>query len=89
MSLLSNFFNNALLTNDYLELEEPFYFVNYSILYEDEIIKATLENPLGSVLSNHKIEPEDIYLVNKYIFINNTISSPPINSTCINIIIRC
>lgn len=63
--LLSNFFNNALLTNDYLELEEPFYFVNYSILYEDEIIKATLENPLGSVLSNHKIEPEDIYLVNK------------------------
>ena len=63
--LLTDFFKDSLLTNDFLELEEPFYFINNPYFYEDEIIKAALDSPIGAVIEGVKIEPEEVYIVNK------------------------
>ena len=63
--LLTDFFKDSLLTNDFLELEEPFYFLHNEYYYKDKIIKASLENPTGTVIEGVKIEPFEVYIVNK------------------------
>ena len=81
--LLTKFFNDSLLTNTFLELEEPFYFINNSYFYEDGVIKASLENPIGAVIEGVKIKPYDVYLVNK---VPNNLDTfePEFNKFCYN-----
>jgi len=83
VDIIEDFFKDSLLTNDFLELEEPFYFLHNSYFYEDGIIKATLENPTGTVMEGVKIEPSEVYVVNK---VPNNLDTfePEIKKFCYN-----
>lgn len=62
--LLAKFFENTLLTNDFLEIDKPFYFLQYPEYYKNNIIKCSLEVP-NYTYDGKKIEPNEIYLINK------------------------
>lgn len=55
-NLLRGFFNNKIVSNDYITLDKPFYF-NMNDLKENKEIKATQKQPLT--------DKENIYIINK------------------------
>lgn len=83
--LLTDFFKDSLLTNTFIDLKEPLYFINNPYYYENGIIKATAENPIGYIMEGVKVSAEDVYIIkqipnnldtfnkefNKYCYENN------------------
>lgn len=78
--LLTDFFNETVLSNNFIELEEPYYFVDRSEFTDlKRTFKASLENPIETV----EKKPDFIYVVNE--IPNNLDSfSKEHNSFCFN-----